>query len=75
MKKATIEIFYDVIFQFRFRIKSANGEIICQGESYTTRRKCKQCIETLATILYNYSFEDGSVQLIDTTLKRKKAKK
>lgn len=31
--------------QFRWRLKAANGEIIAQGESYTTKANCQAAID------------------------------
>jgi hypothetical protein len=70
----TIEIFNDRKGQFRFRVKSRNGEIIAQSEAYTTKAKCKNGINALETIIYHYAMGSNTyiVNLVDLTKEDKK---
>ncbi len=48
---------YQSAFQWRWRLKAANHEIIASGESYTTRENCLHAIRlvmqtTTATPIY-----------------------
>ena len=37
--------FPDVPTKYRWRLRAKNGEIIAQGEEYTTKRACMEAIE------------------------------
>lgn len=41
------EIFKDDNGQFRFRLKSANGKIICQSEAYTRKHNAYKGIKAV----------------------------
>lgn len=41
------EIYPDNAGQYRFRLKSRNGEIVASGESYTTRADAKKGVEAV----------------------------
>ena len=42
------EVYKDKSGKFRFRLRAKNGEIICAGQSYTTRSGCVKGINSLA---------------------------
>lgn len=44
---AKFEIYKDKSNQFRFRFKAANGQIVAQGQGYTTRAACLNGIRSL----------------------------
>lgn len=46
-KETAFETYEDKKGGFRFRLKASNGEIIGQGESYTTKSACTNGIESV----------------------------
>ena len=38
------EYYKNGVKDWRWRLKGANGEVICSGESHTTKRKCLHAI-------------------------------
>jgi len=57
-----IEIYKGVDKQYRFRIKSSNGEIIAVSESYTTKKNCKDGIKSVK--------ENIDSEIVDLTIKK-----
>jgi uncharacterized protein YegP (UPF0339 family) len=41
------EIYTDVRGQWRFRLKAADGQIVCVGESYSTKAAAMEAIEKI----------------------------
>lgn len=41
------EVFKDVSGQFRFRLKSSNGQVIATSESYTSKQSCLDGINSV----------------------------
>ena len=52
------EIYKDSRGEFRFRLKSRNGEIVAQGESYTTRQGAKNDIAAVLRAAAGAKVED-----------------
>lgn len=50
-KLPKIEVFIDKNDQYRFRVKAANGEVLCQSEGYTNKQKCYQGIRAMSMAL------------------------
>lgn len=46
-----IEIYQDQAGEWRFRVKGKNGEIVAQGEGYTTKHDAMRGYETLVRIV------------------------
>jgi len=44
---AKFEIFRSISGDFRFRLKAANGKVICQGQGYKTKEACMKGIESI----------------------------
>lgn len=44
---AKFEIFRGIGGDFRFRLKAANGKVICQGQGYKTKEACMKGIESI----------------------------
>jgi len=47
MSNPKYQIFKGKDDQFYFRLRAANGEIICSSEGYTTLQNCKKGIESV----------------------------
>ena len=41
------ELYQDVGGQFRFRLKSGNGQVIASSQAYTTKKACLSGIESV----------------------------
>ena len=50
MKNPKFQIFKGKDKQFYFRLKAANGEIICSSEGYSTLQNCNKGIEAIKNI-------------------------
>lgn len=50
MKNPKFQIFTGKDRQFYFRLKAANGEIVCSSEGYTSLQNCKNGIEVIQKI-------------------------
>jgi len=46
---AKFEVFKGKAGDFRFRLKAANGKVICQGQGYKTKNACLKGIESIKT--------------------------
>ena len=46
---AKFEVFTGKTGDFRFRLKAANGRVICQGQGYKTKDACMKGIESIKT--------------------------
>lgn len=46
-KNPKFEVYTDKKGEFRFRLKSTNGEIIATGEGYTTKANCLNGVESI----------------------------
>ncbi len=46
-KNPKFEVYTDKKGEFRFRLKSTNGEIIATGEGYTTKTNCLNGVESI----------------------------
>jgi len=46
---AKFEIFKGKGGDFRFRLKAANGKVICQGQGYKTKNACLKGVESIKT--------------------------
>ena len=54
----TFEIYKDGRGEFRFRLKSRNGEIVASGESYPTKAHVKRGIEAVKRAAADAKIED-----------------
>lgn len=54
----TFEIYKDMKGEFRFRLRSRNGEIVASGESYKTRADAKRGIEAVRRAAADAKIED-----------------
>lgn len=41
------ELYTDVRGQWRFRLKTTDGQIVCVGEAYRTKAEALECIEKI----------------------------
>ena len=62
---AKFTVYLDKAKQYRFNLKAANGEIICQGESYPDK---KSCLKGIASIQKNAPV----AKIVDSTLEAAK---
>lgn len=46
---AKFEVYQSQNGEYRFRLKAANGEIVAQGQGYTTKSACLNGIESIKT--------------------------
>ena len=46
-KNPKYELYVDKAGEYRFRLKAANGEIICHGEGYKAKASCKNGIDSI----------------------------
>lgn len=46
---AKFEVYQSKNGEFRFRLKASNGQIIAQGQGYTTKASCMNGIESIKT--------------------------
>lgn len=44
---AKFEVFKGTSGDFRFRLKAANGKVICQGQGYKSKEACLKGIESI----------------------------
>jgi len=51
-KKLTIQIYQSTDGQWRFRIRSRNGQIVAQSEGYKQRKSALKTAQTLAAAVY-----------------------
>jgi uncharacterized protein YegP (UPF0339 family) len=57
-KKLTIELYKSQTDgQYRFRIKSRNGQIVAQSEGYVQRKSALKTAQTLAAAVYTIKEE------------------
>jgi uncharacterized protein YegP (UPF0339 family) len=47
MAEPKFEIYMDTKGEYRFRLKAPNGEIIANGEGYTSKEHCLKGIESI----------------------------
>lgn len=72
------EIFLDRKKQYRFRLRAANGEIVCQSEAYTTKAKAKKGITAIFACLASIEqLAGGNLydSVVDLTRAKPKAKR
>ncbi len=46
-KNPKYELYLDKAGEYRFRLKAANGEVICHGEGYKAKASCKNGIDSI----------------------------
>ncbi len=46
-KNPKYELYLDKAGEYRFRLKAANGEVICHGEAYKAKASCKNGIDSI----------------------------
>ena len=50
MKNPKFQVFVGKDKQFYFRLRAANGEIICNSEGYTSLQNCKKGIDAIKKV-------------------------
>jgi uncharacterized protein YegP (UPF0339 family) len=58
MTNPKFQVFKGKDKQFYFRLKAANGEVICSGEGYTTKQSCLNGIEAVRSVAAKAPIED-----------------
>ena len=58
MSNPKFQIFKGKDDQYYFRLKAANGEIICSSEGYTTLQSCKNGIEAIKKVAADAPIEE-----------------
>lgn len=58
MENPKFQIFKGKDYQYYFRLRARNGEIVCSGEGYTTLQSCKHGIEVIQKIAKDAPVED-----------------
>jgi len=56
----TFEIFQDNTGEYRFRLKSRNGEIVASGESYPTKAGVRRAIQGVQRAAADAKIDDKS---------------
>lgn len=51
MKKERFQVYKDKKGEWRWRLKSRNGRIVCQGESYATKQNALRAIKAIKRIV------------------------
>jgi len=52
------EVYKDKKGEFRFRLKSSNGQVIATGEGYSTKKACLNGIESIRKHASDAKLED-----------------
>lgn len=58
MDNSKFQVFKGEDEQYYFRLKAANGEIICQSQGYTTKQSCIGGIEAIKTVASHSPIEE-----------------
>lgn len=58
MKNPKFQLFKGKDSQWYFRLRAANGEIICASEGYTSKQMCKKGIEAVKLTALNAPVEE-----------------
>ena len=58
MSNPKFQVFKGEDDQFYFRLKAANGEIICASQGYTTKQSCINGIEAIKTVASQSPIEE-----------------
>jgi uncharacterized protein YegP (UPF0339 family) len=58
MSNPKFQVFKGEDDQFYFRLKAANGEIICASQGYTTKHSCWNGIEAVKSTAADASIEE-----------------
>ena len=58
MDNPKFQVFKGQDDQFYFRLKAANGEIICASQGYTTKQSCIVGIEAIKTVAAQSPIEE-----------------
>ena len=58
-KTSVFELFEDKKGKWRFRLKSANGEIVAQSEAYDSRKNAKRGIKDFLATAAEAAIEDA----------------
>ena len=58
MENPKFQVFKGEDDQFYFRLKAANGEIICASQGYTTKQSCINGIEAIKTVAAQSPIEE-----------------
>ena len=60
MKNPKFQVFQGRDEQWYFRLRAANGEIICGGEGYSSKQMCLKGIEAVKNVAKDAPIEDTS---------------
>ena len=58
MSNPKFQIFKGIDDQFYFRLRAANGEVICSSQGYTTKQSCLNGIEAVKSVAASASIEE-----------------
>lgn len=58
MSNPKFQVFRGEDDQFYFRLKAANGEIICASQGYTTKQSCINGIEAIKSVAAGAPIEE-----------------
>jgi uncharacterized protein YegP (UPF0339 family) len=58
MSESKFEVFVDSIGKFRFRIRSADGQVISESEAYQTKEDCLEGIKVMKHVVPHAIIED-----------------
>ena len=58
MDNPKFQVFKGQDEQFYFRLKAANGEIICASQGYTTKQSCINGIEAIKSVATHSPIEE-----------------
>ena len=55
------EIYQDASGEYRFRLKAGNGQVIANGQGYTTKKACMNGIESIRKNAPDAKIDDQTV--------------
>jgi len=58
MSNPKFQVFKGIDDQFYFRLRAANGEVICSSQGYTTKQSCLNGIEAVQSVAASASIEE-----------------
>jgi uncharacterized protein YegP (UPF0339 family) len=58
MENPKFQVFKGQDDQFYFRLKAANGEIVCASQGYTTKQSCINGIEVIKSVAAQSPIEE-----------------
>ena len=64
--RPTFTVFKDVAGEYRFNLKSSNGEIIASSESYKVKRSCLDAIHVIRLVAISANLHDETLNIDET---------